>query len=62
MAFDLFRKKQTPRDWSLTFVPRVPLVGPSRLEVSLAAARDVARDNKVSFRDRGAVVSRVIRF
>jgi len=65
MAIDLFSKKFTDKNWSrapLTTVPGLPDVAPTRLDDALKVAKDELRDTKVSFRGKGAVVSRTVRF
>lgn len=67
MAFDLFSKKQTAKNWALSSLILNPAI--STLEPTPSATADASRraaeelrDTKVSFRGKGAVVSRIVRF
>jgi hypothetical protein len=65
MAIDLLTKKFTDKNWSrvpLTATPVLPEVVPSQLDEAIKVAQNEFRDTKVSFRGKGAVVSRTMRF
>lgn len=65
MAIDLLTKKFTDKNWSrvsLMVAPVLPEVAPSRLDEAIKVAKGELRDTKVSFRGKGAVVSRTMRF
>jgi hypothetical protein len=65
MAIDLFSKKFTDKNWSrvpLTEAPGLPDTTHSRLDDVIKVTQDELRDTKVSFRGKGAVVSRTVRF